>query len=99
MSNEGLKKELNNLERKVKLLISEHQKLKDELTYSKQENEELRSQMNVKEGELSNFQNKFKMSKLVGNMAVEKEDTKELQEVLNTYIKEIDKCITHLGEA
>ena len=99
MSNETLKQELATLERKVKLLISEHQKLKDELVHSKRENDQLKSQLSVKEGELSNFQNKFKISKLVGNMAVEKEDTKELKVVLDEYIKEIDKCISHLGEA
>ena len=99
MSNENLKQELATLERKVKLLISEHQKLKDELVTSKRENDQLKSQLSVKEGELSNFQNKFKISKLVGNMVVEKEDTKELKVVLDEYIKEIDKCIAHLGEA
>lgn len=99
MSNENLKQELATLERKVKLLISEHQKLKDELVVSKRENDQLKSQLNTKEGELSNFQNKFKISKLVGNMVVEKEDTKELKVVLDEYIKEIDKCIAHLGEA
>ncbi len=99
MSNENLKQELATLERKVKLLISEHQKLKDELVNSKRENDQLKSQLSVKEGELSNFQNKFKISKLVGNMVVEKEDTKELKVVLDEYIKEIDKCIAHLGEA
>lgn len=99
MSNENLKQELATLERKVKLLISEHQKLKDELVHSKHENDQLKSQLSVREGELSNFQNKFKISKLVGNMVVEKEDTKELKVVLDEYIKEIDKCIAHLGEA
>ena len=72
MSNENLKQELSTLERKVKLLISEHQKLKHELVHSKRENDDLKSQLNVKDGELSNFQNKFKISKLVGNMVVEK---------------------------
>lgn len=99
MNDENLKQELATLERKVKLLISEHQKLKDELVTSKRENDQLKSQLSVKEGELSNFQNKFKISKLVGNMVVEKEDTKELKVVLDEYIKEIDKCIAHLGEA
>ena len=99
MSDENLKQELSTLERKVKLLISEHQKLKDELVNSQRENEQLRSQLNVKQGELSNFQNKFKISKLVGNMVFDTEDTKELKVVLDEYIKEIDKCIAHLGEA
>ena len=99
MSNDNLKKEINNLERKIKLLVSEHQKLKEELAVSRKENEDLKGQLSAREGELSNFQNKFKISKLVGNMVVEREDTKELKAVLDDYIKEIDKCIVHLGEA
>ncbi len=99
MSNDNLKKEISNLERKVKLLVSEHQKLKDELAGSRKEIDQLKAELSLREGELSNFQNKFKISKLVGNMVVEREDTKELKAVLDDYIKEIDKCIVHLGEA
>ncbi len=99
MSDANFKQELDTLERKVKLLVREHKKLKEELSVSQRENDKLRSQITLKEGELSNFQNKFKISKLVGNMEVEREDSKELKEVLDDYIKEIDKCIAHLGEA
>ncbi len=94
-----LSQEIDTLERKVKLLLREYKKLKEELNTSQQENARLKSELNVKEGEVSNFQNKFKISKLVGNMSVEREDSKELKEVLDDYIKEIDKCIAHLGEA
>ncbi|MEM9325292.1 MAG: bZIP transcription factor [Bacteroidota bacterium] len=99
MSNDNLKKEIDNLERKVKLLVSEHQKLKDELAASRREIDLLKGELSVKDGELSNFQNKFKISKLVGNMVVEREDTMVLKAVLDDYITEIDKCIVHLGEA
>ena len=99
MSEDALKFEIDNLERKVKLLISEHRKMRSELIAMKAENDELKGKINSKDGELSNFQNKFKISKLVGNMAVGKEDTKELKEVLDGYIHEIDKCIAQLSEA
>ena len=94
-----LSQEIDTLERKVKLLLREYKKIKEELNTSQQENARLKSELSVKEGEVSNFQNKFKISKLVGNMSVEREDSKELKEVLDDYIKEIDKCIAHLGEA
>lgn len=95
---EGFKQEFDSLERKVKLLLSEHRKLKNELTESQQENDRLKTQLSLREGELSNFQNRFKISKLVKNMVAEGEDSKELKEVLDDYIKEIDKCIAHLGD-
>ncbi len=91
--------ELDTLERKIKLLIREHNKLKQELTESQRQNERLKSELTQKVGEISNFQNKFKISKLVGNMTVETEDSRELKEVLDDYIREIDKCIAHLSDA
>ena len=99
MSEEKLRTELSTLERKVRLLISEHRKMRSEIISIKAENDALRSKINSKDGELSNFQNKFKISKLVGNMTVGKEDTKELKNVLDGYIQEIDKCIAQLSEA
>ena len=98
-SNQNLSGEIDTLERKVKLLLREYKKLKEELTSSQQENSRLKGELSQKQGEISNFQNKFKISKLVGNMTVEREDSKELKEVLDDYIREIDKCIVHLGEA
>ena len=99
MNSGQLNKELSTLERKVKLMLSEHHKLKEDLEMYRNENNELRSQMSTKEMELSSFQNKYKISKIVDNMTAGGDDSTELKEVLNNYIKEIDKCITHLSEA
>jgi chromosome segregation ATPase len=99
MNNGSLNKELSTLERKIKLMLSEHNKLKEDLEMYRNENNELRSQMSAKQIELSSFQNKYKISKIVDNMTVGGDDASELKEVLNNYIKEIDKCITHLSDA
>lgn len=99
MSNDRLKTELNALERKLRLLLTEHAKLKDEISGYRSENEELRNKLADKENKLTDFQNKLKISKIVDNMAGEGEETTELKALLDNYIKEIDKCITHLGEA
>lgn len=99
MSNDRLKTEINTLERKIKLLLSEHTKLKQDLSLYRTENEELKEKLSEKENALSNFQNKLKISKIVDNMVGEGEETTELKVILDNYIKEIDKCIAHLGEA
>lgn len=99
MGNEAFRLELNNLTRKVKLLLSEHQRLKEEVINLQIENENLRIKLSERDKDMSNFQNRMKISKIVENMVVGEENTAELKEVIDDYIKEIDKCIAHLGEA
>lgn len=99
MSRDALYKEIGNLERKINLLLAEHGRLKDQLEYKEQENESLRSKLDQQETRLTSFQNKYNISKIVGNTVVGKEDAAELKKVLDEYIHEIDKCIAHLGEA
>ncbi|MEQ8808105.1 MAG: hypothetical protein RIE59_03470 [Imperialibacter sp.] len=41
----------------------------------------------------------MKISKIVESMVVGDSDANEVKDVLDDYIKEIDKCIAHLGEA
>lgn len=99
MGNELLKSEINHLERKVKILISAHKQLQDEIQAVQKENDELKDRLNQKETHLTSFQNQMKISKIVDSMVVGGSSSAELKEVIDDYIKEIDKCIAHLGEA
>jgi len=99
MSDEKLRNELTNLERKVLLLLSEHSKVKDQVSSFQRENEDLKRRIAGQQQELSSFQNNYKITKIVDSMTAGGDDSRELKEVLNNYIKEIDKCIAHLGEA
>ncbi|MFT6053850.1 MAG: hypothetical protein ACJASP_000734, partial [Roseivirga sp.] len=45
-----------------------------------------------------NFKNQDKITKIVNNTTVEREESTELKHQLNEYIREIDKCIAHLSE-
>ncbi len=98
MNREKLNAEFQALERKMKLLLNEHKSLKEEIQFLKSENNQLKVNVKSKDEHLNNFQNKIKISKLVGSMAVTNENTAELKQMINTYIKEIDKCIAHLSE-
>ncbi|MEQ8473433.1 MAG: hypothetical protein RIC35_19705 [Marinoscillum sp.] len=99
MSNETLRSELNNLERKVKLLLSDYAQLKGDFEKTQVENQHLKSQLQQQETKISNFQNQTKISKIVESMVVGENDSEELKDVIDGYIKEINKCIAHLGEA
>lgn len=98
MDREILNSEFQALERRLKLLLNEHKALKEEIQFLKDENNQLKLSVRTKDDHLNNFQNRIKISKLVGSMAVENEDTAELKQMINNYIKEIDKCIAHLSE-
>lgn len=98
MSTETLRTEIINLERKVKILLSEHANLKQENNSVQKENESLRAKLAQHESRLSDFQNQSKISRIVESMVVDGNETTELKEVIDDYIKEIDKCIAHLDE-
>jgi septal ring factor EnvC (AmiA/AmiB activator) len=99
MSEENLKSALSTLERKIKLMLSEQDKLKQDIQHFRTENERLKGVISEQEGQLKGFQNNSKISKIVDSMNAEGGDKEELKEVLDQYIKEIDKCIAHLGDA
>ncbi len=99
MSNEILRTEISNLDRKVKLLLNEHSQLKKEIDTLRQQNGLLESKISEKEATLSGFQNQMKISKIVESMVAGEDNTSELKVVIDGYIKEIDKCIAHLSEA
>ena len=65
MKNETLRTELNNLERKVKLLLSDYGQLKDDFDKCRTENQHLRSQLLEQDSKISSFQNQTKISKIV----------------------------------
>ncbi|GAB4244053.1 MAG: hypothetical protein Tsb0034_22140 [Ekhidna sp.] len=98
MPSEKLYREFQNLERKIQLVLNENQRLKDELAQSDSENQILKSQLENQQANLSSFQNQIKMSKIVNNMIVNEEESAQLKQQIDGYIKEIDKCIAHLAE-
>ncbi len=98
MPGEKLYREFQNLERKIQLVLSENKRLKDELDQTREENGTLKEKMKSQEANLTSFQDKMKINKLVNNTVVSEGDSALLKETIDSYIKEIDKCIAHLAE-
>ena len=98
MNTNSLNNELNSLERRIKLIISEQVKLKNDVEMYQNENRRLKETVKMKKQELNNFQNKFKLNQIANN-AMENSNREGLKELLDNYILEIDKCILHLNEA
>ncbi|MEM6643764.1 MAG: hypothetical protein AAF616_12355 [Bacteroidota bacterium] len=97
MSNDRLYREFQNLERKIQLLVSENKNLRSNLEQRQNENLILKTKIESQQAHLSSFQDQVKMNRL-GNTIVEKEDSAELKAQIDSYIKEIDKCIAYLAE-
>ena len=98
MNNDVFHNELTSLERRIKLVISEQIILKEELEFALRENKELKNKVFQKESELSDYQTKFKLTRIADNLVVNDNPT-ELIELIDNYILEIDKCISHLSES
>lgn len=94
----NLRSEITALERKVLILVSEFHKLKEELTFYKSENEQLKQELKSKSEQIGNFQNNLKITKIVDGIVVGGQNPTELKRVIDEKIKEIDKCIAHLSQ-
>ncbi len=99
MNKEKLNLSVANLERRIKILVNEHNTLKQEMASIKKEKEELKELVRRKDEQIIDFQNKYKISKIVKNVRDGEADTSELKNQLSEYIREIDKCILHLTQA
>jgi chromosome segregation ATPase len=97
MKRDRLNLELQALERKVRLLLSQYDAVKKDNTELKQRNEQLEEQLRAKEHQLNDFQNKYKISTIVKSIEGGEEEIKEVKDRINDYIKEIDRCIYQLS--
>ena len=97
MSQDLLKNNISNLERKLVLLIDKYKSMKSEVDLLKEQNGELKDLLKQKDAQVNSFQNQIKISKIVDEIDSGGEDATELKRKLDDYIKEIDKCILHLS--
>ena len=98
MDQEVLKANLNGLERKLLVLISEHKSLKEEIKTLKTENQELKAAIKIRDEQIAGFHNQLKITKIVDNLHPEDGSVSELKKKVDEYIREIDKCIAHLSK-
>ena len=98
MDNQALSQKLSTLEKQVKTLLQAYQKERELSAKKQSENDQLKAEVEGLRGQLADFQNQYKITKIVSNTTVEKEESAELKHKLNEYIKEIDRCIAHLSE-
>lgn len=97
MAAETIDKKLQSLENNLKALIKSRGNEQEAKVQLMRKNEQLVAEIEGLKGQLADFQNQYKIAKIVSSSTVEKEESAELKHKLNEYIKEIDRCISHLS--
>lgn len=96
--NASILQRLQDLESKIHILVEKYKLLKDELAICVEENFSLKELVKKQTVQLNNFENQYKISKIVASIAPNAEDAAELKEKIDTYIADIDKCIAYLSK-
>ena len=94
---ESPEEKLNELSRKVALLINKLGQTMKENEALQKENIIFKETIKAQNEELKSFKNREKITKIVSGVMGSEEKSGQLKQKINEYIKEIDKCIAHLG--
>jgi|JI81BgreenRNA_FD_contig_91_346511_length_2368_multi_3_in_0_out_0_3 chromosome segregation ATPase len=97
-NNQSILLRLEHLENKMQQLVEKYQALKKELDITTEENYSLKELVKKQTVQINNFENQYKISKIVASIAPDAEDAAELREKIDAYITDIDKCITFLSK-
>lgn len=98
MKRDRLNNELQALERKIRLLMTQYSQEKKSNDDLKNQNVELKSLLDSKEQQIQDFHNKIKISTIVDSISVGDSEAAEVKSKIDDYIKEIDKCINQLSK-
>jgi thiamine biosynthesis lipoprotein ApbE len=94
--NEQLDIQFKSIQQKLLLLVKEYQLLKKETTRLKFSVDELQQKLTVQSAELEKFRQQTELSTTKSTVFNEA-DKAELEKRINTYLKEIDNCISLLN--
>ncbi|MCK5208969.1 MAG: hypothetical protein KAQ62_00060 [Cyclobacteriaceae bacterium] len=97
MKRDRLNNELQTLERKIRLLMTQYSQEKKNSNDLENQNLELKTLLDSKEQQIIDFQNKIKISTIVDSISVGESEATEVKNKIDDYIKEIDKCINQLS--
>ena len=96
MSGKGYE-ELIVLNRKLDELFDRHNRLKNELTELKKENESLKVLLTEREENIKELELKYERIKLTGALLGEGEHASEARRKITELVREIDKCVALLN--
>lgn len=92
-----LEEKFHRIEKKIIRVLSNYKGLKlhnDELIREKKQMKEM---LLEKDQKIEELENKLKMIKIAENLPTGEEDKQQIKKKINTFVKEIDKCIAMLN--
>ncbi|MCC9136738.1 hypothetical protein ACFSKU_10480 [Pontibacter silvestris] len=91
-------KQLQQIEDKLRKLVSRYADVQQQLSQAQEEVKFLESLVEEKDQQIKNFQNQENIVKIVDTIAGNTANSTELKLKLNEYIREIEKCIAYLQD-
>jgi uncharacterized coiled-coil DUF342 family protein len=85
-----------NLRRKAEKLVEKHQVVMEQNKQLSNEVLELKEELNKRNQQLSEMENKIKVLKI--SKSVDSESTKDVKLKINEMVREIDKCIAQINK-
>jgi cell shape-determining protein MreC len=98
MKRDRLNNELQTLERKIRLLMTQYSQEKKTIEDLRNQNTDLKTLLDSKEQQIQDFHNKIKISTIVDSISVGESEATEVKIKIDDYIKEIDNCINQLSK-
>ncbi|GIV34682.1 MAG: hypothetical protein KatS3mg031_2217 [Chitinophagales bacterium] len=90
---------LDDISRKVSVLVNRFNELKEKYAALQSENTDLKNQLRELQAENQKLTNELRTAKLVRALApADETERAELKKKLNEYIKEIDRCVAMLND-
>lgn len=85
--------------KRTERLVSQHDKLKQELAQVQTENQQLKEQLKERDEKMGEIGHELSMVKVAKQLsAVPEEEKVELKKKINEFIREIDKCVALLND-
>ena len=88
--------QLQRVEIKVQQLLKKYAAAQKELQRLRKENEQFRQELQQKTKQANELHQKLDSAKMNG-LSMDSESKKDLEKRINTYLKEIDKCLSLLN--
>jgi DNA topoisomerase IB len=89
--------QLKSIHSKLQQLLKEHQSLLRENQQLRQELDDIRGQYRQQQDSMNNLEQQVQVLKYTGGEMSEAE-RKEFEKKINSYVREIDRCITMLSQ-
>ncbi|MDA7502042.1 hypothetical protein N8482_02085 [Chitinophagales bacterium] len=93
-----LQNRVSHLSAKIDQLLDDYQAVEEQNRTLKEKNRSLQTQLVERDKRVDLLENRVSWLKKQGGAPVEKGEEKEINQKINKYIREIDKCIALLSE-